>query len=542
MRNERWLVAVSLALGSFAFAVVLACHRVIDGDLWARLAVGAHVWKMGTVMRQDVFAFTPTLPQWIDHEWGAGVVFFAMLNWFGPASLMILKIVAALGALAVCIAASRASGTTWAGVLFLAVPCALAVLPGYVPVVRSHVFTYGCFAATLWWLELMRRGRRWPAFAIVAVMLLWANVHGGFIVGLVAIAVYTAQLRTRAAWATLLAALAITCVNPYGLGYWTYLVPAWLHPRADIPEWGRMPVWGFDPYFGFRLLFVIVLGAVAWGWKRRTGTGLTMLALTAAAGWLHRRHAPFFGLAALVYVGPYFDGKRLRVEAVAAAYVVIAAVVAWRFLPQAALEPAGAGHFLSRAHGGHPRFGPRGRKSGCAVSVGQLRILAAGPADQGVHGWTLRRDLSRRDVRVELRRCFTRTARTGMKCCGDTAWISSLLNYGRRSCGPTIFCRAATKPCGWTERQHCSRVATSRRDCAPPPPIFPPQCPILSTRIWPIAGCQDPSKRATVTGATRQAVFRSCRCGVFAGWFHRRLRRCRRPSCSATFARGRRGN
>jgi hypothetical protein len=340
MRNERWFVAVSLVLGAFAFGVVLAWHRVVDGDLWARLAVGAHVWKTGTVMRHDVFAFTPTLPQWIDHEWGAGVVFFAMLNWFGPASLMIFKIGAALGALAVCIAASRAGGTNWASVLFLAAPCALTVLPGYVPVVRSHVLTYFCFAATLWWLELMRGGRHWASFAIVALMLVWTNVHGGFVVGLAAIAVYATWLRKRAALATLLAALAVTCVNPYGLSYWTYLVPAWLHPRADIAEWGRMPMWGLDPYFGFRLLFVIVLGAIAWGWKHRTGNGLTMLALTAAAGWLHRRHAPFFGLAALVYIGPYLDGKRLRVGAVAAAYVVIAAVVAWRFLPWAALEPA----------------------------------------------------------------------------------------------------------------------------------------------------------------------------------------------------------
>jgi hypothetical protein len=340
MRNERVFVAVSLLLGAFAFAVVLACHPVVDGDLWARLAVGAHVWKTGTVMRHDVFAFTPTLPQWIDHEWGSGVLFFAMLNWFGPASLMIFKISAATGALALGMAASRASGTKWANVLILAALCALAVLPGYVPVVRSHVLTYGCFAATLWWLELMREGRRWPMFAIVGLMLVWASVHGGFIVGLVAIAVYAAWLRTRVVLATLLAALAVTCVNPYGLSYWTYLVPAWLHPRADIGEWGRMPLWGFDPYFGFRLLFLIVLVAIAWRWKRGTGTGLTLLALTAIAGCLHRRHAPFFGLAALVYVGPYFDWKRLRVEAVAAAYVVIAAAVVWRFLPQATLEPA----------------------------------------------------------------------------------------------------------------------------------------------------------------------------------------------------------
>jgi hypothetical protein len=340
VRSERFFVAVSLVLGAFAFAVVLACHRVVDGDLWARLAVGAHVWKTGALMRHDVFAFTPTLPEWIDHEWGAGVLFFALLNWFGPASLMIFKIGAALGALAVCIAASRASGAKWVGVLILTVPCALAVLPAYVPVVRSHVLTYFCFAATLWCLERMRGGQHWASFAIVALMLVWANVHGGFIVGLASIAIYAAWLRTRVALATLLAALAVTCVNPYGLGYWTYLVPAWLHPRADIPEWGRMPVWGLDPYVGFRLLLVIVLGAVVLGWKRREQVGLTMLALTVVAGWLHRRHAPFFGLAALVYVGPYLDRWRLRIEVVAGAYIVITAAIAWRLLPNAALKPS----------------------------------------------------------------------------------------------------------------------------------------------------------------------------------------------------------
>jgi hypothetical protein len=175
-------------------------------------------------MRHDAFAFTPTLPEWMDHEWGAGVVFFALLNCFGPASLMIFKISAALGAMAAGIATARVGQTRWASTLFLVVPCALAALPGYLPVVRSHVLTYLFFAVTLWCLERMRDGRRWPAFAAVALMLAWTNAHGGFVVGLVAIAVYAAWLRTRAALTTLLAALAVTCVNPYGLSYWTYLV------------------------------------------------------------------------------------------------------------------------------------------------------------------------------------------------------------------------------------------------------------------------------------------------------------------------------
>jgi hypothetical protein len=348
MRSEKLFVAVSLVLGAFAFAVVLGYHRIVDGDLWARLAVGAHVWKTGAVMRRDAFAFTPTLPEWIDHEWGAGVIFFGLLNAFGPTSLMLLKIATACAALVLCLVTARRNGTGWPALLLLAIPCAVAVLPGYITVVRSHTLTYLFFAVMLLCLEAMRAGRRWPALVIVPVMLLWANVHGGFLVGLITIAVYAVFVQTRAVLLTLLAAVAVTCINPFHRHLWTDLVPAWLSPRTDIPEWGPMPIWGSGPYLGFRILFVVVILAIAVGWRRRpprggaargTLVGLTMLALTAVAGCLHRRHAPFLGLAALVYTGPYLNRWRLRIGPVTALYVSLAAVVAWEFLPQASLEP-----------------------------------------------------------------------------------------------------------------------------------------------------------------------------------------------------------
>ncbi len=342
MRSDNERVTATLIVGAFAFAVVLAYHHVVDGDLWARLAVGAHVWRTGSLMRHDVFAFTPILSEWIDHEWGAGVIFFGLLNAFGPVSLMLLKMVTACAAILLCLFAARRSGTSWPTLLLLAIPCAVTVLPGYVTVVRSHALTYVFFALTLLCLEEMRARRNWPAFVIPPVMLVWANVHGGFVVGLIAIAVYAALVRTRPMIVTLLAAVAVTCINPYGLYYWTYLVPAWLHPRTDITEWGPMPTWGTDPYFGFRILFFIVLVAIVAEWRQRTGLGLTMLALMAIAAWLHRRHAPFFGLAALVYLGPYAERwcRRVPLVAVLAVHVILAAFVAVRFLPQASLEPA----------------------------------------------------------------------------------------------------------------------------------------------------------------------------------------------------------
>jgi hypothetical protein len=327
MRTEKLLVAGTLALGVFAFGVVLAYHCIADGDLWARLAVGRHFFETGSVMRHDVFAFTPTLPEWIDHEWGAGVVFWAL--W--PVGLMPFKIGTGCAVLAVAMTAARRGGASWPGLLLLAIPCAVTVLPGFVTVVRSHVLTYFFFAVTLLCLEAKR-----PWF-VVPVMLVWANVHGGFIVGLIAIALYA---RSRQGLLVLLAAVAVTLVNPYGWRYWRFLVPAWLHPRADIPEWGLMPVWGLDPYFGFRILFVIAAALVVAGWKRLTLPGLVMLALTAVAGWAHRRHAPFFGVAALVYLAPAVELKRVRLEFVAGVYVAWAAALGWRFLPGASLLPA----------------------------------------------------------------------------------------------------------------------------------------------------------------------------------------------------------
>jgi hypothetical protein len=342
MRSDKERVVATLIVGIFAFAVVLAYHRIVDGDLWARLAVGAQVWRTGSLMRHDVFAFTPTLPEWIDHEWGAGVIFYGLLNAFGPASLTLLKIVTACAAVLLCLVAARHSGAGWSTLLLLVIPCAVTVLPGYVTVVRSHALTYLFFALTLLCLEEMRAGRRWPAFVIAPLMLVWANVHGGFVVGLIAIAVYAALVRTRPILVTLLAAIAVTCINPYGLYYWTYLVPAWLHPRAEITEWGPMSIWGSDPYFGFRILFVIAILIIGAEWKQHTALGLTMLALTAIATCLHRRHAPFFGLAALVYLGPYAERwcRRVPLVTVLAVHVVLAAFVAVRFLPQASFEPA----------------------------------------------------------------------------------------------------------------------------------------------------------------------------------------------------------
>jgi len=110
---KRIYVLLTIVVGVFTGGVVLSSYHVADGDLWAKLAVGASVWLRGEVPRHDTFAFTPTLPKYIDHEWGSGTVFYGLLRYGGPSALMALKIVLFLGAIAFALAVARRRGVSW---------------------------------------------------------------------------------------------------------------------------------------------------------------------------------------------------------------------------------------------------------------------------------------------------------------------------------------------------------------------------------------------------------------------------------------------
>ncbi len=118
----------------------------------------------------------------------------------------------------------------------------------------------------------------------------------------------------------------------------------------------RQPLTFFavDGFLGFRILFVLALILLVAGWRcvgKKSPAGLIMLALTAFLGWRSQRHAPFFGVAALAFAGPFLEATLARLagrwprvwregsllSAVAALYLLLAVAVAIVFLPQASL-------------------------------------------------------------------------------------------------------------------------------------------------------------------------------------------------------------
>jgi len=347
-------------LALFSFVTLLAFNHLADGDLWAKLSLGASVWDHGDVVRRDFFAFTPVLPVYVDHEWGAGLIFFSCLKWFGPTSLMILKIVLALATLGISMFFARQEKVSWPVLWLLVIPAFFCILTGYVLVIRSYAFTYFFFAVTLLSLEEVNRGRRWPIGLLVLVTWIWANVHGGFVVGLGMIGIYALlAVWRRGPWLllgmTTLICLAVTFLNPYGAAFWRYLIPALLHSRPFITEWRPLALWPMDNYIGFRIIFFVAVIAVPLGWKHleKNWTGLAVMAVTALAAWHSRRHTPFFGVAALMFLGPYIQaawqrcfGKpvnhpvndRLLTSSAFLIHGAMAIFIAIRFLPAASFQ------------------------------------------------------------------------------------------------------------------------------------------------------------------------------------------------------------
>jgi hypothetical protein len=282
-----------------AFAIVLLAHAALflftfheaDEDLWGRMASGRLTLAEGAVPKKDVFAYVATKPVWVDHEWLSGIVFHEVHRTFGGAGLIVLRAALGVGAVALLLAAGRGASSWTVGFLSLAVWPLL--VQGFNSVLRAQAFTFLFFALTLFLLERGGGAR----FFVVPLAAIWANLHGGFVVGPLLLLGY-------GFYPLAAAFLAASLLTPYGLEYWRYLGGALLMPRPEILEWRAADLIGAgDLHIQCALLLTAIL---LWG-RRPRPAQLAALAGAAVASCLHLRFAPFLGMVIAVTLGPSWE-------------------------------------------------------------------------------------------------------------------------------------------------------------------------------------------------------------------------------------------
>jgi hypothetical protein len=290
-----------------------------DSDMGGRLAVGKLFLENGHMPRVDPFAYTPTLPLWVDHVWLTGVVFYLLQALGGDAAIIVAKTLLGLGVLGFVWATARLNGARTLP-LMAALAVAMPVI-GYGMMPRAQVFTYFLFAMWLYLLERYRHdGQTSPLLLLPVTMLAWANLHGGFLAGLGLLALYAAgnvhdRRRFTALSATLVVSTLVTLLNPYGLNYWRYLLDAVTMHRPDVNEWARPPF--AVAYLQFWTLVATALYALARGARRRalSLSATLAVAVTLVISVRSARHMPLFAICACSFLPGLWPGGADRASA-----------------------------------------------------------------------------------------------------------------------------------------------------------------------------------------------------------------------------------
>lgn len=345
-----WLIraAILFGLGSM-FLAHLAGLTFVDPDLFHEMALAREILTLGRMPLEDCFAYTPTVSPSVHHEWGTGVVLYAVAMTLGAPGIMVLKYALTAAVVVGCCYCALRRG---ASLPTIAILCAVPIVGGCMgfTTIRAQLFTMVSLTAMLIGLDQDRQGnRRWLLW-FLPLFVAWLNLHAGFVVGAGLIGVHAIEqlLRKQPCWhlfgvCALLAALVI--INPYGWLYFPYLAKGLLMPRPMIIEW--RPLWQAEPltlfYVYLLSLLVALYSVVQLGWRR--SLGVLVLAVSAYAALRHTRHLSIYFVVWLAYVPAWLEQTRLgrlvgdlwsrRQTAVAVASAVVGCLAMVQIVPAA---------------------------------------------------------------------------------------------------------------------------------------------------------------------------------------------------------------
>jgi hypothetical protein len=293
--------ALAFGLGALLFERI-SNQSFFDPDGYHQMALFREWLRTGALPHVDTFAFTHTIVPAVQHEWGAGAVLYFLSTKLGAGGVMAVKwlLSTAIAVVATRTAARRAGATT---VAFCA-PVAVVLSAVAFTTIRAGVYTMLFLAILLAEIDRDRDDPRPGRFLLIWVPIagLWINLHGGWVVGVIALGLHAVeQMARRRPFVHLLGGLAVVPVwmalTPYGRDYFAGWARSITFPRAAIGEWAPLVR---SPYVlglaAFGLALLLLIYAVARRGLRQV-PGLPFVLATAWAAWQHERHVALFALA-----------------------------------------------------------------------------------------------------------------------------------------------------------------------------------------------------------------------------------------------------
>lgn len=307
----------ALALGGFTV--------MLNSDLWFHLAAGRLILETRTIPRVDSWSFTAEGQPWHNHEWLSDVIFQAWAQAFDVHALVYWQWGLTVATFLILFrVVERLSGSYLLS--FLLTGFAAVVAAPFLDT-RPHLYSLLFFVILLQQILI----RRAPSRALPLLFLLWINLHGGAMFGLMALTLGVgcsvlfpepdeAFGRARKAHLTRLGGLWAACVlaclvNPFGVDALAY--PFRLALASDSPSRTTLTEW-LPPFIPGGIqspLYPLAIGLFVVGGLSLLSTGvfrtrkrvawlsLALAALTLMMSLQSRRFIPLFAISQCLVVG-----------------------------------------------------------------------------------------------------------------------------------------------------------------------------------------------------------------------------------------------
>jgi hypothetical protein len=389
-----------LVVGAFVVILCVLVRRGGDPDIFWHLVTGQWMVDHHQVVSRDLFTFTVTGKQWIDPEYTTEIIAYLVYK-LGGLTLVSLAFgaVTFVGFVLIWIRVRLEN----ANMVIAAIVIGIAGLGGaavWGPRPQMITFTLTCLEVL--WLDRYLRGKSRAIYWLPLVMIAWANLHGGFLFGLVPVGVAAFveavhwvrrvdgdvhKRRTRNLVLVFAGCIVAALVTPNGIHLYSYVIqPQFSSVQQNfIAEW-QSPNFHVLEERGFEVMLLLL--PVAFVLRRPSLWDVCLTLVVSYAALSAVRHSALFVAAETpLLIWSFSAGwermalaRRVREWMAPRARDMLASAVA-----VLVIAVLGTGYFV------HSTLSNQARATGANFPVGAADWLAAHPA-VGTHmfdqyGW-----------------------------------------------------------------------------------------------------------------------------------------------------------
>lgn len=215
----------------FALGILLGPRFLGDGDPGRHIVIGNIILTEHYIPQIDIFSQTKSGLPLTTTEWLSEALYAAAYWLMGLNGVVLLAILLVAITITLIFQETFRASRSYLLSFFLFLLIVPATLFHWLA--RPHLFSWLAFAIWVPWMDKLARCERKNIWAFPLLMLVWANLHGGFVLGFLVWGAYLAgwlmdysftrsasfEILKRLAMVGLLSFLA-TMINPSGIGVW----------------------------------------------------------------------------------------------------------------------------------------------------------------------------------------------------------------------------------------------------------------------------------------------------------------------------------